>query len=423
MTHYRLFTILILFVLLCAFTACSYDPNDGSENYEAFYEQDDDSADDDTSDDDSPDDDSGDDDTDGNISIEPAGGTIHNPFGVMTAQIDARVPYTDIRTVRIRAENVPEELLIRFKPSVVFFQNTIQTTMSIHGRMAAEQTCGFAVVVQWTDKWGRTWQKETAFTLNVVTDFDLEDIPSWTKNPYLIKEIGLWANRTFCWTIGSACDIQPQPNSAEWVDDSVVHLYAEDDNRFDFGCDCATLTQGESILHPGTIYGAQLDPIRTGDVSHAFILFTRSDFGTGPTPMIGAAGNIINLWIQHPDGDYFGFDFYFETEGMDNWTFINGERLWWPDFRSCVYSVHMFDYPQYWSRTETTDGMEYWIIDLGAIIDRASELSRWDLEDFEWKRVEPICESFALVSGLVTSAWQTIHYFDIKVAFSDDQVQ
>ena len=34
---------------------------------------------------------------------------------------------------------------------------------------------------------------------------DLDGFESWTKNPTLDKEQGLWWVRTFCWTIGASC--------------------------------------------------------------------------------------------------------------------------------------------------------------------------------------------------------------------------
>ena len=344
---------------------------------------------------------------------------IHNPFGRLNVAIKARDMSPHIRRAKWLALDVPADLHVRFEPDVVLFRPTVQTTMTVFGRMAEPGDYAFSVAVQWTDEAGRTWKTKVPFVVEVVEDYLIEDLWAWTKNPALIKDIGLWDNRTFCWTLGGGCDIQPQPNAARWVDDGEVVLFAQDDNRLDLGCDCAALTQGESVHHPGQFYGAQLDPIRTGDVSSALMIFSRSDAGTGPTPVLGAAGNIINLWIQHPNGDYFGFDFYFETDGIDDWTFIRGERLWWPDGRSCVYSVHMSHYPEYWARTKIQGDVENWVVDLRAVIDRAMELSRWDLRDFRWKRIEPISESFALFSDLPTSAWQTFHFFEIKIGFYD----
>ena len=162
----------------------------------------------------------------GFIEVTPDSGIVHNPFGTVLADVEAWTHSKLVRAVRLWTEGEPDEILIRLEPSVVFFQGDIRSTMTIHGRMAAGETYTFRVVAEWTDIWGFKWREIAPYTLRIVEDFDIHDLRSWNENPYLDRETGLWEARTFCWTIGGGCDILPEPNTAEWLEDGDVLLYA-----------------------------------------------------------------------------------------------------------------------------------------------------------------------------------------------------
>jgi hypothetical protein len=171
----------------------------------------------------------------------------------------------------------------------------------------------------------------------------------------------------------------------------------------------------------GNIHGDELSHIRTGDIESAYILFKRSDFGTTPCSGVGGSGNIINLWLKHPDGAIWVTDFYFETEGLNagfgeragpHNSFVSEEKGvdWY------AYQLEIRNYPEYWERTTYSDGSEYWIIDLKALLERGSAFSGRDLSDYLWYYVDIISEDVCVGGEVGQSAsWQRIHSFEIKV--------
>lgn len=251
----------------------------------------------------------------------------------------------------------------------------------------------------------------------------------WTKNPSLDKDVGLWQVRTFCWTIGADCPDDLQLSKAEWVDDGNILLRAADDNTEDLGCDCAALTQGTGF--DGSIRGAPLTRLRTGDVKSAYILLKRLDFGATPCSGVGGAGNIINLWLKHPDGSIWVTDLYFETKGLNaNFNeraaphnqlitlFSSQSHEKGADWYA--YQMLIKNFPQYWNKTTYPDGSEYWVIDLKALLDRGSAYSGRDLSDYLWYYVDVVCENVCLGGDVGEStSWQHINYFEIKVKLGE----
>ncbi|MBI2889159.1 MAG: hypothetical protein HYY13_00055 [Nitrospirae bacterium] len=254
------------------------------------------------------------------------------------------------------------------------------------------------------------------------TELKPEDLPGWTRNPGLEKDVGLWEARTFCWTIGGDCPDDVKFSKAEWVEDGNIYLRAEDDNTGDLGTDVAALTQG--LDFNGNNRGTALDPIRTSEVEGAYILFNRSDAGaTGCSGIVGS-GNIINFWLQNPDtGARWVTDFYFETVGL-NAGFgeraaphneIVNERItlgidWY------AYQIEIPKFPEYWTRTDDADGVQHWVIDLKALLDRGAEFSGRDLNAYRWQYVEVVSENVCTGGKVGESAsWQRIHRFEIKV--------
>jgi len=258
-----------------------------------------------------------------------------------------------------------------------------------------------------------------------LTEIDFSDFESWTKNPSLETDVGLWWVRTFCWAIIGDCPDDLLLSEAEWIEDGSVFLKAKDDNTLDLGCDCAAMTQG--IGFDGSVRGDPLTRIRTGDLEAAYILLKRSDSGSRPCPGIVGSGNIINLWLKHPDGSIWVTDFYFETVGLNEGfseragphnlfirIFQEGGADWY------AYQMELTKYPEYWTKTTYPDGSEYWIIDLKSLLDRGSAYSGRDLSDYRWYYVDVVCENVCLGLTIGESAsWQNVHYFDIKVKFRE----
>jgi hypothetical protein len=252
-----------------------------------------------------------------------------------------------------------------------------------------------------------------------VTEVALDKFVGWTKNPSLDKKSGLWWVRTFCWTIPGDCPDDLLLSKAEWVDDGNIFLKAVDDNTKDFGCDCAAMTQGTGF--DGSIRGDPLTRIRTGDVEAAYILLKRSDFGATRCSGIVGAGNIINLWLKHPDGSIWVTDFYFETEGLNagfderngphNPLITKKKGVDW-----YAYQIEIKKHPDYWRKTTYPDGSEYWVIDLKALLDRGATYSGRDLSDYLWYYVDVVSENVC-VGGNVgeSTSSQRIHYFEIKI--------
>jgi len=259
----------------------------------------------------------------------------------------------------------------------------------------------------------------------VAGDLLFDGFTAWTQNPGLNMDMGLWWVRTFCWTIGADCPDDVTLSRAEWEDDGNIYLRAEDDNTKDLGCNCAAMTQGTGT--DGSVRGHPLTRIRTGDVEAAYILLKRSDSGaTGCSGIVGA-GNIINLWLRHPDGAIWVTDLYFETRGLNTgfkertaphsklvslFSPLPHERGndWY------AYQMIIEKYPEYWDKTVYPDGSEYWVIDLKAILDRGAKFSKRDLNDYLWHYVDVVSEDVC-VGGRVgqSASWQRIHYFEIKV--------
>jgi hypothetical protein len=257
------------------------------------------------------------------------------------------------------------------------------------------------------------------------SNINFKEFTSWTKNPSLKKDEGLWLVRTFCWTIGADCPDDLVLSKAEWIEDGNIYLGAEDDNTKDFGCDCAAMTQGTGF--DGSVRGHPLKRIRTGDVEQAYILLKRSDAGATACSGIEGAGNIINLWLRHPDGSIWVTDLYFETKGLNagfreragphNKLITLFSPLPWERGNDWyAYQMLIKKFPQYWDVTKYSDGSELWIIDLKAILDRGSEFSGRDLADYQWYYVDLVSEDVCFAGKVGHSkAWQTIHQFDIKL--------
>ena len=261
-----------------------------------------------------------------------------------------------------------------------------------------------------------------------LTNIDLESLVGWTKNPNLDKDVGLWRVRTFCWTIGADCPDELQLSKAEWSSDGNIFLKAEDDNTKDFGCDCAAMTQGTGF--DGSVRGHPLTRIRTGDVKSAYILLKRSESGATHCSGIESAGNIINLWLRHPDGSIWVTDLYFETVGLNAgfkerpgphnqlitlFSPLSYERGndWY------AYQIILEKNPEFWNKTINPDGSEYWVIDLKALLDHGSAYSGRDLSDYLWYYVDVVSEDVCFGGEVGQSAsWQRIHYFEIKVRLS-----
>ncbi len=274
---------------------------------------------------------------------------------------------------------------------------------------------------------GCTGKKQTIeeMTPEITADINLEDFAGWTKNPTLDKEEGLWWVRTFCWTIGADCPDDLVLSRAEWEQDGNILLRAEDDTTSDLGCDCAAMTQGTGF--DGSVRGHPLERIRTGDVEAAYILLKRSESGASACSGIEGAGNIINLWLRHPDGSIWVTDLYFETVGLNagfreragphNKLITLFSPLPWERGNDWyAYQILIKKHPAYWKKTVNPDGSEYWIIDLKALLERGAEFSGRDLDDYFWYYVDVVSEDVC-VGGKVgqSAAWQRIHYFEIKV--------
>jgi len=258
---------------------------------------------------------------------------------------------------------------------------------------------------------------------------DLDGFASWTKNPSLVKEDGLWVVRTFCWTIGADCPDDLELSRAEWDSDGDILLRAEDDNAKDLGCDCAAMTQGTGL--DGSVRGDPLERIRTGDVEAAYVLFRRSNAGATPCSGVTGAGNIINLWLKKPDGSIWVTDLYFETEGLNTGfteraaphnrliTFFSPATHekgndWY------AYQMIIGSFPEYWRKTVYPGGTEYWIIDLKGLLDRGAEFSERDLSDYTWQYVDVVSEDVCFRGKVGESAsWQQIHYFEILYKLKD----
>jgi len=247
-------------------------------------------------------------------------------------------------------------------------------------------------------------------------------LPSWTRNPTLDKSRGMWEVRSFCWRIGGPCAAASPGNRAEWIDDGQVYLRAEDDQVADLGTNVAALSQG--VDFGDDVHGDPLAPIKTADVGAAYIIFKRSGAGAERCSGVTGSGNIINFWLEHPDGSRWVTDFYFETVGLNEGF---GERMaphsplvslvegvdWY------AYQMEMQNYPEYWTRTTGTDGSEEWIIDLKALLDRGEAFSGRPLHEYRWKYVEVVCENICLLGRPGQSvSWQSVHHFEIKVRLS-----
>ena len=250
----------------------------------------------------------------------------------------------------------------------------------------------------------------------------IDNLPSWTKNPTLDPSLGMWEVRSFCWRIGGPCSATSPQNRAEWIADGQVYLRAEDDLIADLGTNVAALSQG--VDFGGDIHGDPLTPIKTGDVETAYIILKKSDAGAERCSGITGSGNIINFWLEHPDGSRWVTDFYFETVGLNEGF---GERMgphsplvslvegvdWY------AYQMEMEKYPAYWTRSTNPDGSEEWIIDLKALLDRGDSFSGRCLSEYRWKYVEVVSENICFLGCPGQSvSWQNVHHFEIKVKIS-----
>lgn len=356
------------------------------------------------------------------INVSPSNGTIYNPFGVTTAVVDAYDEDNRVFRVKIWAENVPSDIYVVFDTSVVYFQNHISTNMTIYGRTTKNGTYTFAVIVEWMYGIRRYARCQVDYELTIVSNYSIDELSSWTKNPSLVKDIGLWDNCTSRWSMGlknPKYDANPplKYTYSNWDEDGLVSLFARDGKTLDASCECSLFAQGKHHRLDDLIYGTELEPVKNSEIEDAFILLTRSDFGVTRPIFLYTAGNIIDIWMTAPDGSYFGIDIYFETKGINNQRYENGEYRWTPSNISKVYSIHLFEHPEFWMKNTSADGKENWIIDLKAIIERASVFTGWNLSDFEWRHIEFTCESATV--GLLKSgaAWQTLHYFDVKIKY------
>lgn len=253
----------------------------------------------------------------------------------------------------------------------------------------------------------------------------LEGFTSWTKNPSLDKDTGLWWTRTFCWSIGVDCPNDLLLSKAVWEGDGSILLRAEDDNTGDAGCDCAAMTQGTGM--DGSVRGHPLERIRTGDVEAGYIIFQRSQSAANGCMGIAGAGNIINLWLRHPDGSIWVTDLYFETRGLDsgfkerpgphNMLVSLFSPLPWERGNDWyAYQVNVPRHPQYRRKTAYADGSELWVIDLKALLDRGAEFSGRDLADYLWCCVDVVSEDICIGGRTGQSfAEQRVHYFEILV--------
>ncbi|MEW5944598.1 MAG: hypothetical protein AB1742_00210 [bacterium] len=252
-----------------------------------------------------------------------------------------------------------------------------------------------------------------------LAEVNLDGFAAWTKNPELDLEKGKWWVRTFCWTIGADCPDDLKLSRAEWDEDGVILLRAEDDDTKDMGCDCAAMTQGTGF--DGSVRGDPLTRLRTGDVEAAYVRFHRSNAGAASCTGVTGAGNIINLWLRHPDGAIWVTDFYFETEGLNagfderpgpHNPLISKEKGvdWY------AYQVLIKNFPEYWTKTTHPDGSEHWTIDLKGLLDRGAAFSERKLDDYLWYYVDVVSEDVCY-KGMVgeSAAWQTVHYFEILV--------
>jgi len=250
----------------------------------------------------------------------------------------------------------------------------------------------------------------------------IEMWPSWTKNPTLDQGLGMWDARSFCWRIGGPCPGTSPGNRAEWVRDGQVCLRAEDDQTADLGTNVAALSQG--VDFGGNVHGDPLSRLRTGDVEAAYIIFDRSDAGAERCSGITGSGNIINFWLEHPEGARWVTDFYFETLGLNEGF---GERMgphsplvslvegvdWY------AYQMEMERYPEYWTRTVRADGSTRWVIDLKALLDRGDAFSGRRLSEYRWMYVEVVSENICFLGSPEESvSWQNVHHFEIKVRLS-----
>ncbi len=258
-----------------------------------------------------------------------------------------------------------------------------------------------------------------------MSGFDFEGFDSWTKNPSLETNVGLWWVRTFCWAIIGDCPDDVLFSEAEWPEDGQVFLKARDDNTLDLGCDCAAMTQGTGF--DGDVRGHPLTRLRTGDLEAAYIVFERSESGAVVCPGISGSGTIINLWLRHPDGSIWVTDLYFETVGLnENFgeraaphnlfirIFQEGGEDWY------AYQMEISEFPELWTRTAYPDGSVQWVIDLKRLLDRGAAFSGRDLSDYLWYYVDVVCENVCIGIDIGESAsWQNVHYFDIKVKFRE----
>lgn len=257
---------------------------------------------------------------------------------------------------------------------------------------------------------------------------DLKGYVSWTKNPELDPEVGLWDARTWCWTIGADCPDDLTRSHADWHADGSVSLRAEDDDTGDMGCDCAAISQG-TCTDNRTVRGHPLERIRTGDLEAARIIYERKDAGVSGCSGIVGAGNIINLWLRHPEGAIWVTDIYFETVGLNSGF---GQRAGPHNLFVSMFSplpqergndwyafqIKLERYPEFYTRTRTDDGWDRWDIDLLALLKRGARFSRRDLDDYLWQNVDVVSEDVC-VGGKVgqSASWQEVRYFDIRVKF------
>ncbi|MBI2061059.1 MAG: hypothetical protein HYT87_14930 [Nitrospirae bacterium] len=251
---------------------------------------------------------------------------------------------------------------------------------------------------------------------------EMEGLVAWTKNPSLQKGLGLWEARTFCWTIGGDCRDNIRSSRAEWTGDGNVYLRAEDENMGDLGTHVAALTQGTDF--DGHPRGTSLLQIRNGDVEAAYILFDRSDAGATGCSGVAGSGNIINFWLRHPEtGARWVTDFYFETVGLNagfgeraapHNEFVQERTLLGIDWYAYQFEITKF--PDYWSKTVDAEGVEHWVINLKALLDRGAAFSGRDLKNYVWHYVEVVSENVCAGGKVGESAsWQRVHYFEIRM--------
>lgn len=355
----------------------------------------------------------------GNILVSPSKGAIYNPFGVTTSVVNAEVEIKHILMVKLWAENVPDGLTVEFNPSVVYFKNNISSIMTIYGKTVKNGTYDIKIIVEWMSNIYQCNRQQTNYQLSISSNFSIKELPSWTKNPSLKKDIGLWDNRTSRWNPRTKTDDHNPSLTytySKWDEDGNASIYVKDSNKWDLGCECAALSQGKHHRIESRIYGTELEPVKNSDVEEAYIVFNRSNFGVIRPTFLYTAGNIIDFWMTAPNGSFFGIDLYFETKGPNNFLhWRNGEAYWAPSQISKVYMIRLFEHPEYWIKNTSADGKESWIIDLKSIIERASKFTGWNLSDFEWRHVDFISESATFGFLRAGVAWQSLHYFVIKI--------